>query len=200
MINWLEEAEQELDKKKGSKKHSARVLDKKFRIQENYKKNKDKYDEFIAKLNELVDRVNNLPIEKKQPFGYINSKEKKSRLNNHLNYFSSSNRIEKLRFRGFLKLFKLSHYKNVRVIYFSVSRHIDIVGIEIKERSLLKERIKAGSKTDEKKGDKGSKHKDQDSIHFKFAWDMNKLDDELAIQVISWLAFKEDLRNLPFAK
>ncbi len=77
MINWLEEAEQELDKKKGSKKHSARILDKKFRIQENYKKNNDKYDEFIAKLNELVDRVNNLPIEKKQPFGYINSKEKK---------------------------------------------------------------------------------------------------------------------------
>ncbi len=200
MINWLEEAEQELEKKKGSKKHSARILDKKFRIQENYKKNKDKYDEFIAKLNELVDRVNNLPIEKKQPFGYINSKEKKSRLNNHLNYFSSSNRIEKLKFRGLLKLFKLSHYKNVRVIYFSVSRHMDIVGIEIKERSLLKERIKAGSKTDEKKGDTGSKHKDQDSIHFKFAWDMNKLDDELAIQVISWLAFKEDMRNLPFAK
>jgi hypothetical protein len=200
MINWLEEAEQELDKKKDSKKHSARVLDKKFRIQENYKKNKDKYDRFIAKLNELVDRVNNLPIEKKQPFGYINSKEKKSKLNNHLNYFSSSNRIEKLRFRGFLKLFKLSHYKNVRVIYFSVSRHIDIIGIEIKEHSLLKERIKASSNTDDKKGAKGSKHKDQERIHFKFAWDMNKLDDELAIQVISWLAFKEDIRNLPFAK
>lgn len=200
MINWLEEAEQELEKKKGSKKNSARILDKKFRIQENYKKNKDKYDGFIAKLNELVDRVNNLPIEKKQPFGHINSKEKKSRLNNHLNYFSSSNRIEKLRFKGFLKLFKLSHYKNVRVIYFSVSRHIDIVGIEIKERSLLKERMRTNSKTDDKKGVKDSKHKDQDRIHFKFAWDMNKLDEELAIQVISWLAFKEDIRNLPFAK
>ena len=200
MINWLEEAENGLKKKKSPKGSTARILDKKFRIQKNYEKNKDKYDSYIAKLNELVDRVNDLPIEKKQPFGYINSKEKKSRLNNHLYYFSSSKRIEKMKYRGILKFFKLSHYKNVRVIYFSVSRHIDIVGIEIKERSLLKERIKAISKTDDKKGVKGSKHKDQDRIHFKFAWDMNKLDEELAIQVISWLAFKEDIRNLPFVK
>lgn len=200
MTNWLEEAEKGLKKKKGSKGSTARILDKKFRIQKNYEKNKDKYDGFIAKLNELVDRVNDLPVEKKQPFGYINSKEKKSRLNNHLYYFSSSKRLEKIKFRGILKFFKLSHYKNIKVIYFNVSRHIDIVGIEIKERSLLKERIRDTSKTDDKKGVKGSKHKDKDRIHFKFAWDMNKLDDELAMQVISWLAFKEDMENLPFVK
>ena len=121
MAHWLDDIEQHEARRRGHASDSARIQDKKFRIQQNYAKNKVAYEDFIRQLHSLVDRVNNLPLPYREEFGKINFKEKESKLNNHLKYFSSSRRTQKMEYKGLLHPFKNVHYKHVRLIYFNMA-------------------------------------------------------------------------------
>lgn len=198
MGHWLDDIESQEKKKSRSASSSARVQDKKFRIQQNYEKNKKLYDGFIEKLNELVDRVNELPVEHREVFGKISSKEKQSKLDNKLHYFSSSRRKTKVQFKNLLRPLSNVHFKHVRLIYFNVAKIMDKVEIEIKEDLLEKKRKDGKLDTDlDKHKSKKPREEDREGFHNVYYYDMNLLTDELAYKIIDWLAFHEDLGHLP---
>ena len=198
MAHWLDEIERQESRRRGSASDSARVQDKKFRIQQNYQKNKDLYDGFIAKVQALVNRVNNLPVEHREVFGKINEKLKDTKLNNHLSYFSSSRRIEKTEFKSILSPFKTVHYKHVRIIYFNVAKLIDKVEVEIYEELLEKKRHDGQIIEDHESPHHSNKpHSDKDKFHEIYYYDMSRLNDELAFKIIDWLAFHEEVSHIP---
>jgi hypothetical protein len=198
MTHWLDEIEKQESRKKGSASGSARVQDKKFRIQQNYQKNKEIYEAFISKLNGLVERVNILPIEYRDVFGKINVKQKESKLDNHLNYFSSSRRTEKTEFKNLLHPFKTVHYKHVRVIFFNVAKLMDKIEVEIYEELLEKKR-RDGQIVDELENPKGfhKPHSETDKFHEIYYYEMGRLDDDLALRIIDWLVFREEVNHIP---
>ena len=198
MSHWLDEIEQQESRRKGSASGSARVQDKKFRIQQNYQKNKETYGGFISKMQSLVERVNNLPMEHREVFGKINTKQKESRLDNHLSYFSSSRRTEKTEFKNLLHPFKMIHYKHVRVIFFNVAKLMNKVEVEIYEELLEKKRrdgqIVAAH---ENPKDPHKPHSEKDRFHVIYYYEMGKLNDELAYRIIDWLSFHEEVNHIP---
>jgi hypothetical protein len=198
MSHWLDEIERQESRRRGSASGSARIQDKKFRIQQNYLKNKDIYEGFVTKMQNLVERVNNLPIEHRSVFGKINSKQKESRLDNHLSYFSSSSRTEKTEFKNLLHPFKTVHYKHVRVIFFNVAKLMDKVEVEIYEELLEKKR-RDGKVIDEHENPKDfhKPHSEHDKFHEIYYYEMSKLSDELAFMIIDWLAFHEEVNHIP---
>ena len=198
MAHWLDEIERRESRKKGSGSGSARVQDKKFRIQQNYNKNKEIYHGFLDKLQDLVNRVNNLPIEYREEFGKINLHQKDTRLDNHLSYFSSSRRIEKVGFKSLLQPFKTVHFKHVRVIYFNIAKLMDKVEVELYEELLEKKRRDGKVIPEyENPGHSVKPHSDKDKFHQIFYYDMSKLDEELAISIIDWLVFREEVNHVP---
>ena len=198
MAHWLDEIERKESRRRGSGSSSARVQDKKFRIQQNYKKNKEVYEAFITMMMSLVNRVNSLPIQYRETFGKINSHRKDTRLDNHLVYFSGSTRIEKTRFKDIFHPFKSVHYKHVRVIYFNIAKHIDKVEVEIYEELLEKKR-RDGIVVPEHESPHVSRkpHADKDKFHEIYYYEMDKLNDELALQILDWLTFREEVQHIP---
>ena len=198
MTHWLDEIERQESRRKGSGSGSARVQDKKFRIQQNYQKNKDAYDGFISKLQSLVSRVNTLPMEHREVFGKINEKLKDTRLDNHLSYFSSSRRAEKTEFKSILNPFKTVHYKHVRVIYFNIAKLMDKIEVEIYEELLEKKRHDGQVIPEHESPHQSHKpHSEKDKFHEIYYYEMDKLTDELAIRIIDWLAFHEEVNHIP---
>jgi hypothetical protein len=198
MAHWLDELERQESRKRGSGSSSARVQDKKFRIQQNYAKNKEHYDGFMNGMMNLINRVNNLPMEYREVFGKINGHQKDTRLENHLTYFSSSRRIQKTEFKSLLHPFKTVHYKHIRVIYFNVAKHLDKVEVEIYEELLEKKR-RDGEVVEEHEAPLKARkpHSDKDKYHEIFYYDIDKLTNELALQVIDWLSFREEVQHIP---
>lgn len=203
MNNWLEDAEQESFGKKNPKKRDAGFLDRKLRIEKNFEANKKEYYEFIRTLNELIERVNRLPIKKKQPFGNINLKFKNSKLKNQLNIYSSSKRYEKQILKksffrllegAFTRLFVPSHIKHIRVVYISVSSQKGKIGLELKENALLKSKVIVDKELVKRR----DKYTDPNRFHEYFRYDIDKLNKDLAMQIIDWLAFKIELNEFPF--
>jgi hypothetical protein len=201
VAHWLDEIERLENRKNRSASDSARIQDKKFRIQQNYSKNHEIYDGFIGKLDNLVERVNSLPMEHRDVFGKINSRDKDSKLDNHLHFFSSSRRTEKMQFKSILQPFKSVHFKHVRVIYFNVAKIMDKAEVEILEELLEKKR-RDGKVVQEHEMGKDFKkpHSDKDKFHEIYYYDIEKLTDELAYQILDWLAFREDLHHLPIIR
>lgn len=197
MAHWLEEAERKIHRREKRPSESVRIQEKKFLIQQNYEKNKEVYDGFINKLKELVERVNNLPMEMRDPFGHMDAVEKESKLDNHLVYFSSKVRIRKKTILPKFPFIKFTNFKHIRVIYFCVSKYTGKVEVEVKENFLKKTR-KDGHVDDAPKHPHHREEDDQDNMDIIFLWDMEKLDNELAYKIIDWLAFKEELSYLPF--
>lgn len=198
MSHWLDDIERLESRKKGSASGSARVQDKKFRIQQNYQKNKEIYEAFISKLQSFIERVNNLPFEYREIFGKINIKQKDTRLDNHLNYYSSSQRTEKTEFKNLLHPFRTVHYKHVRVIFFNVAKLMDKVEVEIYEEHLEKKR-RDGQVVEEYENPKDfhKPHSERDKFHEIYYYEMDRLDDELALKIIDWLVFREEVNNIP---
>lgn len=198
MAHWLDEIERQESRRRGSASSSARVQDKKFRIQQNYQKNKESFDGFIANVQGLVTRVNNLPMEHREVFGKISAKLKNTRLDNHLSYFSSSRKVEKTEFKNILKPFKSIHYKHVRVIYFNVAKIMDKVEVEIYEELLEKKRHDGQVVAEHENPHQSRKpHSDRDKFHEIYYYDMSALNDELGIKIIDWLAFHEEVSHIP---
>ena len=197
-MHWFDEIERQESRRKGSASNSARVQDKKFRIQQNYQKNKEIYEGFIGMLQSLAKRVNNLPLEYREIFGKINEKVKDTRLDNHLSYFSSSRRIEKTEFKSILHPFKTIHYKHVRVIYFNIAKIIDKVEVEIYEEFLEKKRHDGQIIPEHEDSHLSHKpHSDKDKFHEIYYYEMDKLTKELATKIIDWLAFHEEVSHIP---
>lgn len=197
MSHWLEEAEREEQRKKQKPSHeSARVQDKKFSIAKNYEANRNKYDEFIDILFDLCKRANNLPLEKKLPWRQIEFRKKESRLENQLYATSSSERFDKKIVVKAFPFIKKQHYKHIHDIYFSVSKEMGKADIEVKDDYLAKTRLSTDDKKDEKKVfDDGLPR-----VNVIFQYDIDKLDKDLAYRVLDWLAFKIDLKSLPFGE
>jgi hypothetical protein len=198
LTHWLEELERKENRRRRSASDSARVQDKKFRIKQNYDKNKQTYDGFIRKIFDLAERVNTLPTEHREDFGKINAKKKQTKLNNKLSYFSSSRRVQKTEFRGILNPFKTVHYKHIRVIFFNIAKVMDKIEVEIKEEYLEKKR-KDGKITDDDVRHDHVKPKNdrKDKFHQIYYYDVNNLTDDFAFKIIDWLAFHENLDHLP---
>ena len=207
MSDWLEEAERrQRYKEKRSVRSSSKILENKERIRNNYEKNRNLYENFIYDLNDLLERINNLPSKYRKDFGKIIYKSKESKLNTHLNFYTSSRRLKKRRFKNLQSLFKFSHQKNVRIVYFSVSKHIDKIEVEIKEVSMFREKIrrdklengkKKALKTKNDKISKDDHEESNDKIKLLFHYEMEKLNKDFAKEFIDWLAFKKNTEQLP---
>ena len=207
MSNWLKDAERrQRFKEKGSLRTSSKILEKKEKIKSNYEKNRNLYENFIFNLNNLSERTNSLPSKYRNDFGKIRYKSKESKLNTHLYFYSSTKRMRKRRFKSFRSFFKFSHQKNVRLVYFNVSKHIDKIDIEIKEVSMFREKLsraklEEGKKEELKTKSSKANNEDQEKSNFKlkflFQYEMEKLDEDFAMEFIDWLAFKKDTEQLP---
>lgn len=196
MSHWLEEAEREEQRRKERpSRESAKIQDKILRIQQNYDINKEAYENFIAHFSDLCQRANNLPHEKKLPWVHIDFRMKESKLQNHLYYASTSQAIDRtVKTRSF-PFFKRQHYKHLRAIHFNVSKKMNYAEIEVRDDYLAKTRLK--SEDDEKKGiyDDGFKR-----VKVVFEYEMNKLDKNLGVLILDFLAFKHDISGLPFSE
>jgi len=196
MTHWLEEAErEERRKQKRPSQESARIQDKIFRIQENYKTNKEPYEDFIHYFFDLCERANNLPHEKKLPWAMIDFRAKESKLNNHLYNASTSERIEKNIVIKSFPFFKRQHYKHLRSIYFNLSKKMNFVEVEVRDDYLAKSRLSLDEK------DKNEILNDG-LPRFKMIYevDIKRLDRQLATIVLDWLAFKNNVQALPFTE
>jgi len=206
MSDWLEEAERhQRHKERRSSKSSSKILESKEKIKNNYERNRGLYDNFINRLNNLLERINNLPSKDRNEFGKITYKAKESKLNTHLNLYTSSQRQDKRRYKNLLSLFKLSHKKNVRIVYFSVSKEIDMIEVEVKEVSMFRERLqrvdlekgkKKELRTKSKKNIKEDNKNQSYKIKLLFRYEMEKLDKSFAMEFVDWLAFKKNTGQL----
>lgn len=196
MAHWLEEAERE-GQGRESKSNSPSFLDRKMRIEKNYNAHAKEYNTFIKTIDKLVKRVNALPLEKKDPFGNIDSKSKESKLLNHMHVLKSSLRFQQKVYRGsFWDLLKPKHLKHVRVILITVSSQFGKIGLDVRDEALLKEKIVVDDELVKEK----KKFQDEDRFHEYMNWDIKDLNEELALKIIDWLAYKAEVYELPFVK
>lgn len=203
MSHWLEEAERHKHRKqRGSTRLHEKIYRKREEIQNNYHENREAYESFVFKLYEFVDRVNELPFEKRKDFGKIDSRQKTSKLDNRLNIFSSSIRMKRRKKKGLLpmQMLKLHHYKHIRVIFVNVSRHYGYIEMELKDHVLRRSRMKDSEKRGNKEDKENKDHEsgDQEKFHVLFNFPMNKLNEEISLEIIDWLAFKQDLGKCNF--
>jgi len=195
MAHWLEEAErEEMRKQQRLSKNSAKIQDKIFRIRQNYEANKELYEQFLEVMHDFCQRANSLPAEKREPWKQIEFKAKESKLENHLYLASTSKSFDKTVAVKTFPFIKTQHYRHIHHIYFSLSKEMGMVEIEVKDDYLAKSRMR----TDESKDtdfliDDGLKR-----INVIFQYEIDKLDKELAVKILDWLVFKENLKSLPF--
>lgn len=196
MSHWLEEAERdEQRKRERPSRESAKIQDKIFRIRQNYEANKKPYEDFMAYFFDLCTRANNLPAEKKLPWKQIDFRSKESKLENHLYYASTSESIEKLVKTRAFPFIKRQHYKHLRSIHFNVSKKMNYAELEIRDDYLAKTRLKPDDDEREKIIDDGFPR-----LKVVFEYEIEKLNKELALLILDWLAFRADVTSLPFGE
>lgn len=196
MPHWLEEAEREEQRKREKpSRESAQIQDKIFRIRKNYEVNKKAYESFIENFFDLCNRANNLPAEKKLPWQYIDFRSKESRLDNHLYYASTSESIDKLVKTRSFPFVKRQHYKHIRAIHFNISKKMDFAELEIRDDYLAKTRLSSDDREKEKILDDGFNR-----IKVVFEYEIEKLDNKLALIILDWLAFKAGVNDMPFGE
>lgn len=195
MSNWLEEAERNIVTGNDQNKLEDKLQNKKEKIRKNYLDNQLAFDAFIADLKKLVDRVNHLPAENRDPFGKISFYTKESKLNNHLHYISSSARIKKRMFKNVFHFFKTYTFKRIRVVYITVSSHDGKIDIELKENMLLRVRM---TRAGENERLKDPRKKNKDRKDFLFRFDLNSMNGSEPRDIIDWLAFKKEMEEILF--
>lgn len=188
MSDWIEEAEMNGGAGEVSHRKGMNLDQRKQLVDRNYQLFAQKYDGFITELSKLVARVNNLPPHVREPFGKLEARPKKSKLDNHLFILSSSYRFRKRKAKGLFGWFSYRSYKHIRVIYFSVSKIEGKVDVEVKDYVLEKHRL-------------GAKGEDKSTLHDHLLGEtpMVELNREIARVVIDWLAFKSETQALPFS-
>ncbi len=195
MSHWLEDAEREEQRKKQKPlKESAKIQDKIFRINQNYEVNSEAYEAFVQRLQDICERANNLPIEKREPWLNIDAKAKESKLENHLYSFSASQSYDRRVITKSFPFVKNQHYKHARVIYFSVSKEMGKAEVEVKEDYIAKTRINSEDGTQSKDYiDDGLQRMD-----VIFSFNIADFEKDHAFKILDWLVFKEDFKTLPF--
>jgi hypothetical protein len=198
MTHWLEEAELEKqDGLKKKKKVSRNVIQQKTEdIRQNYKANNEVYDGFINAFFATCQRANNLPPELREPWGLIESKAKENKMDNHLYSFISRERFDMRVPTKSFPFMKLRHFKHVRKIMFSISKDMGMTNIEVFEDYVAKTRLNKVDGTE----DKPDKYDGLDRFHLVYHYAINMLDNNLALKILDWLAFKEEIDHLPFKK
>jgi len=198
MTHWLEQAERSQRKsKQRSGSMSRRIAEKKDAISRNYEQNKDAYEAFLQIMYSLIQRVNSLPDEMREPFGKLKAMSKKTKLNNHLHFFAGSRREQKFNFLSLLRL-KPIHAKHYRILYVYISKDLGYVNLEIKENYLIRKRIPE-SGHDSRSGDKKSSHsKERTHVIMKYA--IAKLNEQTGLDFIDWLVFRKDFQDLALWK
>lgn len=197
MGHWLDEAEKEgRSNEPGSSLQHERTLHKKEQILTNYNTYKQQYDDFISRMHHYIERVNNLPMTKREPFGQMEARSKDSKLNNHLNIFSSSCRLVRPGRTGVLSWFKKYHFKHIRVLYIHVPKVSGMAEMEIKENYLVRTALSSKNKSGKGVMPAGKSEK----LHLLFYIDMNNLSNEVALDIIDWLAFSRELEDTDFFK
>jgi len=197
MGHWLEEAEKDgRYAEPGSSLQHERTVHKKERILANYIRFKLQYDEFISMMYHFIDRVNNLPLAKRVPFGLMEARPKDSKLNNHLNIYSSSRRIVRPGRTGLFSWFRKYHFKHIRVLYIHVPQVPGKAEIEIKENYIVRTALNSKSKSGKGIKPAGKAEK----LHVLFFFDMNNLNNEVALDIIDWLAFSREIEDTVFFK
>lgn len=210
MASWLEEAEKrQEDRSHRSQHYAEKIQQKKNQVKANFIKNEKTFTHFISVLNNLTDRVNALPWEDRQPFKKIITSTKKSKLDNKLHIFSSSKRLNKRKNLIFIPWLKKEHYKHIRVIYFCISNDMDMIEIEIRETELIRERLKQKAKPEKKIIGNTIQHRqkhhqveepDEGKMHALYNYPFEKLDEQNALEVIEWLAFRKDMNQIAIYK
>jgi len=191
----LEEAEKE----KPEEVHKPRVSRTKIQqkiedIKQNYEANKKAYDDFINALFSLCQRANTLPPESREPWGLIESKAKESKMNSHLYSFLTRERFDMRVPTKSFPFIKLRHFKHVRKVMFSISTTLDMVNVEVYEDYIAKTRLSENYDSDNKySGDDGL-----DRYHFVYHYAIKELNETLALNLLDWMAFREDIDHLPF--
>lgn len=192
MPHWLEEAEKHQTPESDSLSRKERINLKYQNIQENYARYQKPYDAFVEDMHGLINRVNNLPAARRVPFGKMEGREKDSKLDNHLNIFSSSQRIRKSGIFGFLPFVKTDHYKHVRVIYLNISDKTGMMDLEIKENILMREPIRTDKAALKEKADR------QHKLHVIYCLPIDALNEQLGLEIIDWLAFSKEVNDCLF--
>ena len=195
MSNWLEEAESKKKREEEAASITKRIEQKKDAVRQNYEANKDLYEGFIQQLKELSGRVNDLPMEYRDSFGKINFRVKESKLNNHLYYLTSSKRVKKRLHKSFFTFFKKYSFKHIRVGYFTISREMGMMDVELKENLLIRVRMKSNG------GDKKTSSRRKKNDHrkdFVFRCDIKKMNENSAMEIIDWLAFRKPMEQISF--
>lgn len=194
MTHWIEEAEKYKSRRELKREYvHNRISQKKGDVGKNWEKNKEAYLAFLVRIENFIERINNLPKETRLEFGRIESKEKKTTLQNHLIKFTSSRRRIVRKFDGLFAPFKAKHFKNTRNILLSLSRETDLITLETKE--IFAPRIRLDD-TEENRFLmfwRFFKRKEKALIHrAKTHKKVEELTDELAMYLIDFLAFKND--------
>jgi len=196
MTHWLEEAEQGLEEEPQKKRKLSRTIvqQKAENIRKNYEANKDAYDGFINNLFSVCQRANNLPPEMREPWRMIESKAKVSKLDSHLFSFISRERFDMRVATKSFPFIKLRHYKHVRKIMVSVSKDLGMANIEVYDDFIAKKRL---NKTDGSE-EKHDRDDGLDRFHVVYHYPINLLGKEIALKILDWLVFKEEVEYLPF--
>lgn len=197
MGHWLEEAEKNGHSiEPGSSLQHERALHKKENILANYLNFKQQYDDFVSKINHLIERVNNLPMIKRETFGQMEARSKDSKLDNNLNIFSSSRRIIRSGKISIFSWFKKYHFKHIRVVYIHVSKVSGKAEMEFKENYLVRTTLDPKNKSRKDIKPAGTSKK----LHVLLYIDMNNLNNEVALDIIDWLSFSRELEDTTFFK
>jgi hypothetical protein len=195
MINWIEEAERSSVMENDPEKLREKIRVRKEKISANYQANGKAYEEFAGLVKSLAERINNLPIEYRESFGKVNFRKKESKLNNSLYYVSASSRYRKRLYTGFPAFFRKTSFKHIRVAYFTISRHMGMADIELKENRLPRIRVDAGG---ESRRNRNIRRKDWGRKDHIFRLDINGLDEKTAMDIIEWIAFRREMETMAF--
>ncbi len=189
MSDWIEDAELGRNPDGEREQYQESIEQKKQAVQVNVDKIGRQFDEFTAKVAMLALRVNKLPEGHRPPIGDISCSSKKSHLNNHLFVCTSGRRIVEKEDGGLFGLFSsVTRYKQVRVVFLSISRKEGYVDIEYKDYLLRKRRLSSAY------GDGEGK---QTNVHELFHIPIERLNDQAVRSVIDWLAHKGNEDTLP---
>jgi hypothetical protein len=195
MANWLEEAERSAVMKNDPAKLREKTRLRKEKIRGNYQVNGKAYEAFAGLVNTLAERINKLPLEYRESFGKITFRNRESKLENGLYYISASKRYRKRLYIGLPGFFRKTGFKHIRVAYFTISRQMGKVDIELKENRLPRIRVDAAG---ENRRNRYIRRKDWGRKDHLFRLDINGLDEKTAMDIIEWIAFRREMETICF--
>jgi len=193
-MHWIEEAEQHKNKHSNTRETiHDRIDKKKVDVNANWDIIKADYLALISKLENYIDRINNLPRDSRLEFGRIEAKEKESSLHNHLIKYTSSRRRIIRKFSGLFSPYKARHYKNSRNVFLSISRETDYILVETKEITAPRIRLDENIESTFQWFFRYFKIKEKPIVNrAKNKMKISELDDEFALYFIDFLAFRND--------